>query len=303
MKVITTQRRAEILLAAVIIARSTSYLFSKTCLQTMEPFNLLSLRFITAFAFLMIFFWKRIIRAKRRTVLRGALLGGSFFAVMTAEMFGLSVTDSSTVSLLENTAIIFVPFMQAALIRKLPNFSAAASAVIAFGGVALLTFGGGSFSLTGGELLCILAALLYAVSIILTDRFSHHDDPLELGVFQVGFIGLFSLIATVLAETPRLPPSGQTWFSILILAVVCTGFGFTLQPVAQSGTTAERAGLFCALNPAFATILGFIFLHEEMGLQKVIGALLVLSGIMVSRVLETRESKDHPHDEKNICLR
>jgi drug/metabolite transporter (DMT)-like permease len=303
MKGITSQRRAELLLAALIIARSTSYLFSKTCLLSMGPFTLLSLRFIAAFAFLMIFFWKRLLRCGRRTIWHGALLGAAFFSVMTAEMFGLRVTASSTVSLLENTAIVFVPFMQAALKRRAPDLSAVISTGIAFGGVALLTLGSGSFSLTGGELLCILASLLYAGCIILTDRLSRQDDPLDLGVLQVGFMGLFSLAAAFFLETPRLPQSGAEWVSILVLAIVCSGFGFTLQPVAQSGTTAERAGLFCALNPACAAVLGVVFLNEVMGPLQIVGALLVLSGIMVPRLLDLRAGAAKRRDALSACPR
>ena len=70
--------------------------------------------------------------------------------------------------------------------------------------------------------------------------------------------------------------------SVLALAVVCSGFGFTLQPVAQEGTTAERAGMFCALNPLVASVLGVVFLHEHIGIQGIVGAALILAGILLS---------------------
>jgi drug/metabolite transporter (DMT)-like permease len=63
---------------------------------------------------------------------------------------------------------------------------------------------------------------------------------------------------------------------------VCSGFGFTLQPVAQAGTTAERAGMFCALNPLVACVLGVVFLHEHIGAQGLVGAALILTGILLS---------------------
>lgn len=42
------------------------------------------------------------------------------------------------------------------------------------------------------------AALLYAAAIIATDRFSHHDDPLTVGIVQVGVLGLLALILSSL---------------------------------------------------------------------------------------------------------
>ena len=44
-----SERKAQILMASVIIARSTAYLFSKTLLQTMDRFTVLANRFLLAF--------------------------------------------------------------------------------------------------------------------------------------------------------------------------------------------------------------------------------------------------------------
>jgi len=50
--------------------------------------------------------------------------------------------------------------------------------------------------------------MLYAGSIILTDRLSRQDDPLTLGILEVGFVSLFALTASFITETPRLPAGG-----------------------------------------------------------------------------------------------
>ena len=130
------------------------------------------------------------------------------------------------------------------------------------------------------------AASLYACAILTTDRLTHKGDinSLTAGIVQVATIGVLSLIASCIMETPRLPQGGTEWLSVLALAVVCSGFGFTLQPVAQAGTTAERAGMFCALNPLVASVLGVVFLHERIGGQGIFGAALILSGILLSYV-------------------
>ncbi len=71
------------------------------------------------------------------------------------------------------------------------------------------------------------------------------------------------------------------WGPILYLALVCSCFGFTLQPVAQRYVSAERAGLFCALNPLTAAVLGGLVLHEDFGLSSVLGGVLILIGIVI----------------------
>ena len=284
-----TRKQAETLLAAVILARSTSYLFTKIGLQSIGTFNLLALRSLFAFALLSLMFRKRLRGIGMKTVLRGAALGAAFFLVMTAELNGLKSTDTSTVSFLENTAIIFVPLFEAVLMRKLPKGVSILSALAALMGVGFLTLKNGAISFTTGEIYCVAAAMLYAASIILTDRLSHKDDGFIIGLLQVGFMGLFALIASFVWETPRFPQGGTEWGVILVLAIVCSGFGFTFQPVAQSKTTAERAGLFCALNPAFASLLGVVFLSEPVTAQGVIGSALILLSLLIPHLFGKKD--------------
>ena len=280
---------AELLLAGVIIARATSYLFSKLILAGMGKFNLLGIRFLLAFVLLLILFAKRVRQIDRKTFLAGTVMGGMFFLVMTAELSGLKLTASGNASFLENTAIVLVPLLQAALQRRLPRLKALLSALVCFAGVAFLTLGSG-MKFGTGELFCLLAAFLYACTILVTDRLTHGNiDALAAGIVQVGTIGVLSLAASLLLESPRLPSGTLEWTGILMLAVVCTGFGFTLQPLAQSGTTAERAGMFCALNPMVAVLLGVIFLHEPFTLQTAIGGGMILAGITIAELPERKK--------------
>ncbi|MDO5110997.1 MAG: DMT family transporter [Clostridia bacterium] len=268
-------RHYELLLAAVIMARSSSYLFSKICLQSMGAFTLLAIRFLLAL------FGRKLKGITPHTAVRGVILGTIFFAVMAAELGGLRTTDSAAASFLENTAIVFVPFIEAVLHKKAPGSRVLLCGALTLAGVGLLTIRDGGFALRTGELLCLLAAGLYAVAIIATDRFSHSDDPLALGVIQVGVIGLLGLAAAMLLERPQLPAARTEWGCILYLSIVCTGFGFTLQPLAQSRTSAEKAGMFCAFNPLTASVLGVVFLHEGFAWTHVLGAALILCSIVV----------------------
>ena len=285
---IRSRSRAELLLAGVITARATSYLFSKLIMQSMSMFNMLGIRFLLAFTLLLILFFKRIRKINRKTFAAGAVMGCLYFLVMTAELNGLKRTSSGNVSFLENTAIVIVPLLQAGLLRRFPRWKAVICALLCLIGVGFLTIGSG-MAFGAGEMFCMLAAFLYACAILTTDRLTHGNiDALAAGIVQVGMIGALSLTASLLFEAPRLPSGMLEWTGIAMLAVVCSGFGFTLQPVAQSGTTAERAGMFCALNPMVATILGIVFLHEAFTVQSAVGGGLILAGILISELPEPK---------------
>lgn len=278
------RRNAELLLAAIIITRSSAFMFSKIALRTLEPFNLMGIRFTLAFLVMAVIFHKRLANINLKTLGRGALLGFAFFGLMSCELHALKTTDSSTTSFLENTAIIWVPLTEAVLHRCFPSRKTLVCGGFALAGVGLLTLQKGSFQLTPGECLCILGAAFYTCAIICTDRTSRKDDALTLGILQVGFIGLFGLIASFIFETPRLPSAGAEWGSVLFLSLVCSCFGFTLQPVAQRYTTSQRTGMFCAINPLSATTLGALLLNEKLTWIGVFGALLILCGILMQNL-------------------
>jgi len=293
-KDISGRRASELLLAAVIIARSTSYLFAKICMSSMGIFTILSLRFVLAFAVLAVIFGRIIRQGGREALKSGAVLGTVFFAVMTAEMYGLRLTSSSTTALLENTAVIFVPFFEALIRKKIPAIRPVICGILALAGVALITLHGGRFIFTAGMTICIIAAMLYACSIILTDRISKKGSSFAAGIWQVFFMGAFSTAAAFIFETPTLPSSSVQWLCILELTIVCSVFGFALQPVAQRGTTSERAGIMCALNPAAASVLGCVFLGEDMGVSIIIGAVLIISSVFVSGIAAKPQRDDLP---------
>ena len=68
---------------------------------------------------------------------------------------------------------------------------------------------------------------------------------------------------------------------VLGLAIICSGFGFTLQPVAQRGTTAERAGMMCALSPLSASLQGVMILNDPISPCKLAGCIMILLSLLV----------------------
>lgn len=284
-----TESKARILMASVIIARSTAYLFSKTALETMDLFTLLADRFLLAFLLLCILFFRRMVRVAPRTLVRGMILGTVFFIVMTFELQALKTAETSTISFLENTAIIYVPLLSALVSFRLPDRESTLRALIAVTGIGVMTLSGAGFRFSPGELHALAAALFYAIVILLTGRFSHEDDPLQLGILQIGTLGTLSLIASFLFGSPRLPGSGKEWICLAALVLVCTGFGFTLQPVAQKYLRPEQASIFCALAPVSATITGTLILHESITPFKLAGAVLILGSILLPKELFRRQ--------------
>lgn len=296
--IVLNAHSALLLLAAVIVARGTSFMMSKQLLSTLEPINLIALRFLLAFTILFLLFHKRVVPEVRRNpkiILASVILGGTYFLCMVAELNAMKYTDSSTCAFLENSAIVIVPIAEAILLRRLPERIIMISAAVTFCGIGFIVLKGGSMGFGKGEILAMVSALLYTAAIIIGNRFSRRYDSFCLGVIYVGAIAAMGLVASFMTGTTRLPSTGYEWMLLILLAVVCSCFGFTFQPVAQEYLSSETAGITAALNPLTAAILGSALLGETFGVRGIIGAVLILGGIVIPNVvshLKTRSSKE-----------
>ena len=288
-----SENGASILLAAVIIARATSLLFAKYCLDVMQPFTLLAVRSITALLFLIPLFRNNLRNITRYEILGGSFIGLFMFLMMAAELVSLQRTESSIISIIENTAIVFVPIVQAIISRRFPHKNALICCSITMVGIFLLLYEGGQFRISYGETMSLLAALSYTFAIISTAKISRKGDAINIGIIQVAVMAVFALAISLFVEGFTLPSTANTWFYLLYLALVCTGFGFTLQPLAQSRCSSEKAGLFCALSPLTSVLLGVIVLGEAFFLRDVVGFVLILGSVIVYTLFENRTLSKH----------
>ena len=168
---------ARVLLAAVFIARGTSFLFSKQLLTNLSPMSILAVRFLLAFLVLALIFNKKIRQLDHKSLKGGIILGLLYTVCMIFKMYGLRLIDSGVSSLIENMAILFVPLYVAVLTKKIPKIKTIICALLAIIGVAFLSLT--QFEKSNGALgivLMICAALTYADCILVTEKVSKDCD-------------------------------------------------------------------------------------------------------------------------------
>lgn len=270
-------------------------MFTKMLLLDLQTFNILAIRFILAFVLLFLIFFKKLIHIDKKTLIGGVAIGVAFFATMAGETLALNTLDSSTTSFIEHAAIVLVPIFESMLTKKLPKPLIIICDIITLVGIGLLTLTTGGFRLEPGEIIALVTAIAYAWGMIITDRASKNGKTIELGIIQIGTMGVLSLIATLIFETPKLPPNPVDWLYFAYLILVCTGFAFTLQPLAQSRMSAATATLLCAVNPMGAAICGAIFLHESLSFPEICGCVLIMVGIVLCLgipVMQNRRRED-----------
>ena len=203
-------------------------------------------------------------------------------AAAASDMFAATAFTSGVSSLIENMAIVLVPILTAIVSRQLPKRKTMFCAVLAVTGVGFLSLTQRS-SVNGalGIGLAICAAVTYAFCILATEKVSRNGDPLTIGMIQLGTMGVLSLAAAGVTGGLILPQTGRQWVLILMLALLCSCFGFAFQPLGQKYVPAEEAAVLTVVNPFTASILGILAANESVSVSKLTGYVLILSALIL----------------------
>ncbi len=291
MKITMNETTGEILFGTALALRGSSLLFSSIAMRTMGPFLLMGTRFLIAFVVIGLLFRDKLLGVTKKELLHCSFIGFGFFLSIFFELKGLQTTPSTVTSFLEGTVVAMVPVLTCIAAKKLPDKVTVVTVIIAMAGVGLLTLKGDHLGFTIGEILIIIDALFYSITVLITDWAAKNDDPLTIAIYQMLFISLFAFIGAFLFEDIRLPESGTEWGAVLALALICSGVGFTLQPLGQKYITPERAGLLTVVNPLAAAALGMIFLGEKLTPSIIAGAALILISIFYPAWDKARQTR------------
>ncbi len=277
------QMKADLMLLGITIVWGASYMLTKIGLEGLEPLNLTALRFIIAFFISGGIFYKRISNTNRKTIKYALILGVMLFFMFTTMAFGLGHTTASNAGFLISLSVILIPIISFFFLKKKIERKVIAGVVLAFIGIVLLSLDA-ELRMNIGDLLCILCAVICSVHVIVIEIFTKEVDSITLGVLQLGFAGLLSLIFSFTFESFGLPRTGLSWISVLLLSVFCTAIGYVVQTFAQKDTTATHTGLILSLEPVFSAGFAYLFLKEILPPKGYIGAIILLAGVIIAEI-------------------
>ena len=278
-----TELKADLSLILVTMFWGISCLLTKVGLGGIQEFNLIALRFIIAFFLSGLVFYKKFKEIDPITLKYAAILGTILFSILTFMTFGVKYTSVSNAGFLTCLAGVFIPILAFIFLRQKQEPKVWVSACLAVIGVYLLTIHE-TIHFNIGDFYCVICSLIFAIYIMITNRLTRMVDSVLLGVLQLGFVGFYSLIFSLILESPSFPTTTETWLVVLALSILCSAFGFIAQTVAQQHTTATHTGIIFCLEPAFAAIFAFLLLHEVLSFRGYIGALLLFISILLVEI-------------------
>lgn len=270
-----------------------SFLFSKKALNTVDPFTLLSFRFLIAFLLMTALVFCRIIKINfKEKNMMNLLFLGLMQPIMyfTFETFGIQFSSSSQAGLMIALIPIFVTILSAYALKEIPSKLQCAFIFLSVSGVVFIVFMNGSSSSEGsllGILLLLGAVFSAAVFNILSRKFSNEFSPMELtysimamGAVFFNFISIYNHIRSNTLTQYFLPLKNASFLlSIAYLGILSSLVAFFLINFTLSKIEASKAAVFTNLATIVSIIAGVALLNESFKLYHLIGSSLILLGV------------------------
>ncbi len=230
--------------------------------------------------------------SRRKLPLKPTLIGGlccglALTAASLLQQFGVSMTTVGKSGFITAMYIIFTPILGIFIGRKAP-WIVWVSAALGSVGLYLLCMNGEAFSISTGDLLVLLCAVMFAVHILVIDRFSPQTDGVVLSCIQFFVCFVISLVGALIFEQPSFDQITDGAISVLYAGIMSSGVAYTLQIVGQKGLDPTVAALILSLESVVATIAGYIaylvgFLENDqtMTARQIAGCVVVFAAVIL----------------------
>ncbi|MEU9162054.1 DMT family transporter [Streptomyces sp. NPDC048424] len=224
-----------------------------------------------------------------REAWRGILVSGVvwFGGYTVALNWGERLVDAGTASLLVNTGPILMALLAARLLGEALPPRLLAGMGVSFAGAVVVGLSmssgeGGSTSVLG-VVLCLLAAVAYASGVVAQKPALSYGTPLQITAFSclTGAVVCLPFAGQLASELPHAPLSAT--LNMLYLGVVPTALAFTTWTYALARMPAGKLGATTYAVPAIVVLLSWAFLGEVPAWLSLLGGLLCLAGVAVSR--------------------
>ena len=273
---------------ATICVWGSTFIFSKTLLDVFTPVQIMLLRFFVAYAVLWCMYPKT-----EKTTARDNL--GIFFMSLFADTVyflcknnALRYTLASNVSILVASAPIWTAVLAHFFIKgnKLRKNTVYGS-LIALVGVALVVFNGTVVLKFNpfGDMLSMAAAICWALYSVMITRYIHRFSSFFLMRRMTFFAILTTLPLAFFMGELNMPlyefADPHKLFCIVFLGILGSGISYVTWNIATRRLGIVKVNTYIYVNPFVTLVTGALFLHEPITLMSVIGALLIICGVII----------------------
>ena len=160
-------------------------------------------------------------------------------------------------------------------------------------GLYLLTMSG-TLVFEKGEFLTLICAILFALQIIFTGKFSNQVNVFLLVLFQLITVSILALIFSLSLDsvTFNIPYNYAFFKAVIITAIFATVYAFLIQTYMQQFTTATKTAIIFTMEPVSAAIFAYFTANEVLTIVQFVGAVLI---ILATLIAELKFNKNPKH--------
>jgi drug/metabolite transporter (DMT)-like permease len=270
-----------------------NFVFGKPLLEALPPFGINLIRWVLACIVLVPLtlalegHFPRPARRQWLTLVAMALTGVVLFNALV--YLSLVHTTSTNAALINGATPILTMVIAAVVGLDRLTGRRVAGAFVSLVGVGWIVSRGSLEALAGlsfnrGDLIMLVAALLWAIYTILLNRTRGALSLLAtltivalLALLPLGVIGGYELITQPIGPITPLVVVGLVYVSVLASVAA-----FMAWSVGIKGIGAARGSIFLNLIPVFTAVIAVLTLGERIGLVQLIGGVLVIGGVTLA---------------------
>ena len=281
---------------------SFSFIWFKIAYQGYNPITVVIFRlFISAFLMTLIALgMKRLQKIARKDWLLFALM--SFFEpflYFVGESYGLKYISSTVAAVIVATIPLITPVAAWIFYREKVKWMNAMGLLFSFIGVGLVVLNG-SFRFDASplgvslEFMAVLSAISY--SIVLRNLVGRYNTFTIIAWQNIIGVVLFLPVWLIFEFNDFIirPFHPEAFKAIVFLAVFAStlAFVFFTQSIRRLGV--NRSNTFINLIPVFVAILSFFILKDNLGLQQIIGIIIVVTGLFLAQIKRRKREEVEP---------
>lgn len=218
-----------------------------------------------------------------RVLLTGGLCCGVILTLSTSlQQIGIKYTTAGKAGFITALYILIVPLLGLILGKKV-GIKTWIGVALAVAGMYLLCIKEG-FSISYGDFMVLLCALVFSLHILAVDYFSPRVDGIRLSCIQFFVCGCISAVPMLVWEHPELSQIIRAWQPLAYAGVLSSGVAYTLQIVTQKHLNPTVASLLMSLESVFAVLTGWLVLNERLTPKELLGCVLVFTAIILAQL-------------------
>lgn len=224
-------------------------------------------------------------KAGNRKVIRcGLILGIVFCAAGNFQQFAFNYSTSGKIALVTALYMFFVPLIGLFIGKRVPALTWVC-VVFGFIGLFFLCINPEDMgAINKGDVLAFICSILFAVHILLVEKFAPDVDGIKLSCVQFIVSGVLTCIMMFLFEHPTAAAVKSAMVPLLYSGIMSCGLAYTFQIVGQKYTESTVASLLMCMESVFGVLCAAVILKELLTGREILGCVIMFAAIIVSQL-------------------